>query len=112
MDNLKPCPFCGGEASLYKRRTSCRFYALCEDEIPPNGKLEHVTEYPDGRKVYVYSKNEWVAGCNDTSCIGRSYKAFPSEAAATKAWNRRGRKSNGSRKKQCGKGLSEAGQTV
>lgn len=89
MYELKPCPFCGGEADIHKRRSSCRFYANSKREIPKNGKLEHITEYPDGRKVYVYSKNEWGAWCMDASCIGRAGKVFPSEKEAAEAWNRR-----------------------
>lgn len=89
MAELKPCPFCGGEAEVHKRRSSCRFCADSKKGIPPNGVHEYTTEYPGGRKSYVYSKNEWGAWCLDTACIGRSQKVFPSEAEAIDAWNRR-----------------------
>ena len=87
--DLKPCPFCGGEADTHKRRSSVRYYADSKKGIPKNGTFEHVKEYPDGRKIYVYSKHEWGAHCADTSCIGRICKVFPSEQEAIEAWNRR-----------------------
>lgn len=95
MVELKPCPFCGGEADVHKRRSSCRFYADSKKGIPKNGTLEHMTEYPDGRKVYVYSKSEWGAWCLDTACIGRVGKVFPSKEEAIEAWNRRVGESGG-----------------
>jgi hypothetical protein len=51
--------------------------------------LEHITEYPDGRKVYAYYKAEYVPRCLDTICLGRLTKAFPSEKEAAEVWNRR-----------------------
>lgn len=90
MDELKPCPFCGGESKIHKRRSSCRFQADDKTGIPRNGVLEYVTEYPNGKKIYVYCKNEWGVWCLDTACIGRSQKVFPSEQAAIDAWNRKG----------------------
>ena len=89
MADLKPCPFCGGEADVHKRKTSCIFYADSKKEIPLNGTLEKIIQYPDGRKSYAYRKNEWGAWCLDTSCIGRINKVFPSEAIAIEAWNTR-----------------------
>ena len=89
MSELKPCPFCGGEADVHKRRTSVRFYANSKKEIPKNGTLERTVQYPDGRTVYEYRKNEWGAWCLDTACIGRAGKVFPSKEEAIEAWNRR-----------------------
>lgn len=86
---LKPCPFCGGEAEIHRRRTACRFYAQSKREIPQNGKLVRTIEYTDGRKSYEYIKNEFGVWCKDTSCIGRVQKVFPTEAEAIQAWERR-----------------------
>ena len=87
--NLKPCPFCGGEADTHKRRTSCRFYANSKRAIPKNGTLIREIIYSDGVKSFEYYKNEWVAQCSDTSCIGRVNKPYPSEKEAIEAWDRR-----------------------
>ena len=89
MAELKPCPFCGGEAAVHKRRTSCRFYAEHENEIPKHGNLEKVISYADGHKSFVYWKSEYGAWCTDSSCLGRTQRVFSTEADAIEAWNRR-----------------------
>lgn len=89
MNELKPCPFCGGKSETHRRKTSCRFYADSKNAIPKNGVLESMIQYEDGHKTFVYRKKEWCARCVDTSCIGRVCKVYPSEKEAIEAWNRR-----------------------
>lgn len=60
MDNLKPCPFCGGEAQL--RVTA---------HIPASGG-------------YDYNPR-----CGDPSCPGRITKKWNNKETAIYAWNRR-----------------------
>ena len=86
---LRECPFCGGEAEIHKRRTGIRFYAASKKAIPKNGIVERIIEYPNGTKSFEYSKNEYVARCIDSACMGRTVKAFASKEDAIEAWNRR-----------------------
>ena len=95
MVELKPCPFCGGEAEIHLCRTSSRFYTDSKKSIPKNGTLERIIEYPSGIeypggvKIYEYSIAKYVPRCIDSSCLGRLGKPFPSEEEAAAAWNRR-----------------------
>lgn len=86
---LKPCPFCGGEAEIHKRKTTCRFYAKSKKEIPKNGTMTKEIKYADGRISYEYVKAEYVARCIDTACIGRISRVYESKEVAKEAWNRR-----------------------
>lgn len=61
MMELKPCPFCGGEAEIGFKRS-------CYNHWKPEGF------YPR---------------CKDTKCIGRVYRKYHTEKAARDAWNRR-----------------------
>ena len=61
MAELKPCPFCGGEAEIGFKRS-------CYNHWQPEGFLPR---------------------CKDPSCIGRVYRKYQTERAAIKAWNRR-----------------------
>lgn len=58
---LRECPFCGGEAEMGSARS-------CYNGWRPEG---------------------FIPRCKDTKCIGRSYRKFHTERAATIAWNRR-----------------------
>ena len=89
MDELKPCPFCGGEAGIHQRRSAVKHYAERKKDIPANGVLQRKIEYPDGDVRFEYIKKQYLAWCMNTDCIGRVYKAFDSEKEAIEAWNRR-----------------------
>lgn len=89
MIELKPCPFCGGDAEIHRRRTSRSFYADSKQSIPKNGTLERTIERPNGETRYEYRKAEWVPRCLDSSCPGRLGRMFPSPEEAAAAWNRR-----------------------
>ena len=62
MTDLKPCPFCGGEAKLYSRENPTAFYA-------------NDTDF-------------WVSCEGSPYCFG-SVGLFDNEPDAVKAWNRR-----------------------
>lgn len=60
MDELKPCPFCGGEAEVQKAKSTSYF----------------------GRKL------PYKVKCKRCHCA-LAYQFFGTEKDATKAWNRR-----------------------
>ena len=61
MAELKPCPFCGGEAEIGRRRSDYNHW----------------------------KQDGFIPRCKDTKCMGRSTRVFQTETAAIKAWNRR-----------------------
>lgn len=61
MSELKPCPFCGGEAEMGAVRS-------CYSHWEPEG---------------------FIPRCKNTKCIGRVYRKFHTAKAARNAWNRR-----------------------
>lgn len=85
---LKPCPFCWGEAIMTIGELPAR-YTNRENEIPADARISMVRKLPKGKTVYVYRKKAYIPQCADTSCLGRVYKRFETEAAATEAWNKR-----------------------
>ena len=83
MDELKPCPFCGGEVSII----------LCDDE----GNLhdEAYREHPySGLGFMLHHAHEENPGCPiasyecDGGILGGVY-IYDTEEQATEAWNRR-----------------------
>lgn len=50
-------------------------------------QLKHVTDSLRGDK--------YMIRCGDTACLGRSYRRFPTEKSAVKAWNRRANDESG-----------------
>lgn len=56
---LKPCPFCGGAATLY------------------------TVEQPDGRDTFAVDCNRDECGVNPSTCL------YETEAEAVTVWNRR-----------------------
>ena len=87
--NLKPCPFCGGEAVMHERFDSISKYVHKKAEIPNNVKFLCSTKYASGVLYYKYREKVFIPQCCDTSCIGRSTKPFKNEKEAAEAWNRR-----------------------
>lgn len=87
--NLKPCPFCGGEAVMHERFDSISKYVHKKAEIPKNAKFLRSTKYASGVLYYEYREKVFIPQCCDTSCIGRSQRMFKSEEDAVEAWNRR-----------------------
>ena len=85
---LKPCPFCGGNAELHERYHSIEEIAYKKSEIPQNAKFlyEKVTSE---KRIYVYRRKTFIPRCTDTSCIGRTTKIFFDKQSAITAWNRR-----------------------
>lgn len=86
---LKPCPFCGGEAVMHERFDSISKFVHKKAEIPKNAKFIRSTEYPTGARYYEYREKIFIPQCCDASCVGRSQKPFKSELEAVAAWNRR-----------------------
>lgn len=76
MNNvLKPCPFCGGEATTYGRKIIGNY----------KGDREHICE-------------DWIVRCTNSECfmsgllIDAFFDEFPTEEEAIKAWNHRTRR--------------------
>lgn len=73
MDELKPCPFCGGKAKVKERF----------------GRVW------DGIQVKRDYTGEWRAGCLTRGCIASSINNYyPSMLDAVEAWNRRAKHDN------------------
>ncbi len=86
---LKPCPFCGGEAELHTRFDSLESFANKKSEIPKTARLVCEKKYPRKEKYYVYRKLLYIPRCTMTACIGRNAKTFELKQEAINAWNRR-----------------------
>lgn len=74
MSELKPCPFCGGEATLI--------------HIPDNTDEEN-EKHPYWQWRY---PDRWVVGCDSSNCLGNYNNvaiAFIDKDVAIKTWNRR-----------------------
>ena len=98
MAELKPCPFCGGEAELHTRFNSFEDIAYKKSEIPKTAKLVCEKKYPRREKCFVYRKLLYIPRCTLTSCIGRNAKPFESKEESIKAWNTRTPKERGGEK--------------
>ena len=109
MTELKPCPFCGGTATVYQSSTgwhaSCRTrqecYALLNDfASEEEAALEwnrRVTEIKPLRpcpfcggkaKVYQAGFNVWRVMCDELNC-GALLSEWKTPEEAIEAWNRR-----------------------
>lgn len=85
---LKPCPFCGGDAYMHLGEfppKSCRH----KKEMPKRSRLLRKSTYPSGATYYEYRQTAFIPQCTDSTCLGRVYKLFESPEEAAEAWNRR-----------------------
>lgn len=88
MNELKPCPFCGGEAIMHEGEFPSK-HTRHKKEIPKGARFIRSVKFPDGHVIYEYRVKAYTPRCLDTSCIGRKNKQFDSEEKAIEAWNRR-----------------------
>lgn len=92
--DLKPCPFCGGEAFMRHAKKTAR-YNDSSIVAPYKHPIGVTTMRTNFRNVTVVSQiYEWevfIAGCMDEECIGYVHKRSHSEQEAVNAWNKRGR---------------------
>ncbi len=88
MDDLKPCPFCGGEAEMHVRLRSFEECVENRSMIPSDAKFcyEKVT---DRYHLYFFQKKIFIPRCTNTKCVGRTTKTFEDRWDAEKHWNRR-----------------------
>lgn len=63
-EELKPCPFCGGKADIWKKQY-------------PNGYIDGVWK----------TRTTWVADCSVCDCV--CSEIFKTKKEAIEAWNRR-----------------------
>lgn len=71
--SLKPCPFCGGEATIVK----------------PAKEIWHRNEKG---MYYVTRDGEsgcWITQCKNSKCIGHHYRRFKTMDESVAAWNGR-----------------------
>ena len=85
---LKPCPFCGGNAELHERYHSIEEIAYKKSEIPKDARFLYEKVTPKNR-IYAYRRKSYIPRCADTSCVGRTTKIFFDKELAIDAWNRR-----------------------
>lgn len=85
---LKPCPFCNGNAELHERYYSIEEFAHKKSEIPNGAEFLYEKVLPK-RRIYAYRRKTFIPRCTDSSCIGRTAKIFFDKQTAINAWNRR-----------------------
>lgn len=90
MKELKPCPYCGGEAEIHERYNSLSKYAENKKEIPLSAKVIRYVKYTGRGGRWEYAEKIYIPRCKDTSCVGRLTKQFTEKDIAIEAWNRRG----------------------
>ena len=78
-DNLKPCPFCGGEAIMHMGEFPTK-YTCCKKGIPKGARFIRSIKYPDGHISYEYKTKAFIPKCLDTKCMGRTTRQFESGA--------------------------------
>ena len=92
MIELKPCPFCGGEAEIHEREESISKCVRTKKEVPKDARILRYVEYPDRgkhRHYYEYREKVYIPRCCRSECAGRLTKQFRSKVEAEAAWNRR-----------------------
>ena len=88
MAELKPCPFCGGEAIMHIGEYPSQLVRY-KKEIPKGARYIRSTSYPSGNTWHEYRMPAFIPQCVDTKCIGRVRRLFETKVEAIEAWNRR-----------------------
>ena len=93
MDNLKPCPFCGG-APEFIDNSGERYYKNNVSERPGRTFIRKETHEVGGRRktidYYVFMVDDHQVQCSTKGCLVRNMnKHYPNKNEAVEAWNRR-----------------------
>ena len=88
MTELKPCPFCGGEAFMRLGEFPSRS-CTHKKEMPKGARLIKKSTYPSGATYYEYRQKAFIPQCLDTKCLGRTHRLYETAKEAEEAWNRR-----------------------
>lgn len=90
MAELKPCPFCGGEAEMHFGEFPAEYAKKGTDDVPKDARIVRECRYPYREYWLIeYRRTAYIPRCKDTSCAGRLNKMFDTEQKAIEAWNRR-----------------------
>ena len=90
---LKPCPFCGGDAEMHVSVFKNETFSMGAVDRPGRELLYTYTvdreEKRRCRPRYRYRETHFMPRCTNTRCVGRGHKWYFTEDEAAAMWNMR-----------------------